>query len=48
MQHYFNKKYKDYYRLRETKEEILKMTLGLDLSLEDYDEIFQHKYKKAN
>jgi len=40
IQQSFNNKYRDYYRSKETKEEILRMTLGNDESLEDYEEIF--------
>jgi len=40
MQHSFNEKYMDYCRSKETKEEIFRMTLGPDESLEDYEERF--------
>lgn len=43
----FNKKYRDYSRSKDTKEEIFRMTLGNDESLEDYEEIFQLSYKRA-
>lgn len=40
MKQYFNKKYMDYCRSKWTKEENFRMTLGLDESLEDYEERF--------
>ena len=43
-----NNKYKDYCRSKETKNEIFRMNLGLDESLEDYEERFQLNYKRAN
>ena len=45
MQEAFNNKYKDYCRSKETKDEIFRMTLGPDESLEDYEERFQLNYK---
>ena len=48
MEETFNSKYKDYYRSKETKEEIFRMTLGPDESLEDYEERFQLNYKRCN
>jgi len=48
MQQAFNSKYKDYCRSKETKEEIFRMTLGPDESLEDYEERFQPSYRRAN
>lgn len=36
----FNKKYRDYYWLKETKEDIFRMTLAPNKSLEDYEERF--------
>ena len=47
MQQAFNNKYRDYYRSKDTKEEIFRMTLGNDESLEDYEERFQLSYKRA-
>ena len=47
IQQSFNKKYIDYYRSKDTKEEIFRMTLGHDESLEDYEERFQLSYKRA-
>ena len=47
MQQAFNNKYWDYYRLKDTKEEIFQMTMGSDESLEDYEERFQLSYKRA-
>ena len=47
IQQAFNKKYRDYYRSKETKEEIFRMTMGSDESLEDYEERFQLSYKRA-
>ena len=47
MQQAFNKKYRDYYRSKDTKEEIFRMTMGSDESLEDYEERFQHSYKRV-
>ena len=44
----FKNKYKDYFRSKESKDEIFRMTLGPDGSLEDYEERFQLKYKRAN
>lgn len=41
MQQPFNNKYWDYCRSKETKEEIFRMTMGSDESLEDYEERFQ-------
>ena len=46
MQQAFNNKYRDYCRSKDTKEEIFRMTLGHDESLEDYEEIFQLSYKR--
>ena len=37
MQQAFNNKYRDYCRLKDTKEEIFWMTIGSDESLEDYE-----------
>ena len=48
MKQAFNRKYRDYCRFKETKEEIIRMTLGPDESLEDYEERFQLSYKRAN
>eukprot|EP00253_Pinus_taeda_P007468 PITA_07468 len=45
MQQAFNNKYQDYCRLKETKGEIFRMTMGSDESLEDYEERFQLSYK---
>ena len=36
----FNKKYRDYCRSKDTKEDIFRMTMGQDESLEGYEEIF--------
>jgi len=47
MQKAFNNKYRDYCRSKDTKEEIFRMTLGHDKSLEDYEESFQFSYKRA-
>ena len=47
MQQAFNKKYRDYYRSKDTKEEIFRMTIGQDESLEDYEERFQLSYKRV-
>lgn len=47
MQQAFNRKYHDYYRSKETKGEIFRMTMGNDESLEDYEERFQLSYKRA-
>ena len=47
MQDSFNKKYRDYCRSKDTKEEIFRMTIGQDKSLEDYEERFQLGYKRA-
>lgn len=43
----FNDKYRDYYRSKDTKEEIFRMTMGSDESLEDYEERFYLSYKRA-
>jgi len=43
----FNNKYRDYCRSKDIKEEIFRMTLGHDESLEDYEERFQLSYKRA-
>ena len=48
MEETFSSKYKDYCRSKETKDEIFRMTLGPDESLEDYEERFQLNYKRAN
>jgi len=40
MQQAFNNKYEDYYRSKDTMEEIFRMTMGSDESLEDYEERF--------
>lgn len=45
MQKAFNNKYMDYHRSKETKEEIFRMTLRPDESLEDYEERSQLKYR---
>jgi len=47
MQQAFNNKYRDYFRSKDTKEEIFRMTLGHDESLEDYEERFNLSYKRA-
>jgi len=47
MKQAFNNKYMDYYRSKDTKEEIFRMTLGHDESLEYYDERFQLSLKKG-
>lgn len=47
MQQAFNNKYRDYCRSKDTKEEIFRMTMGSDESLEDYEERFQLSYKKV-
>jgi len=47
MEHAFNHKYQDYYRSKDTKEEIFEMTMGSDESLEDYEERFQLSCKRA-
>lgn len=44
----FNNKSWDYCSSKETKEEILRMTLGLDESLKDYKEKFQLNHRMAN
>jgi len=48
MKQAFNNKYRDYCRSKDTKEEMFRMTLGHDESLEDYEERFQHSYKRAS
>lgn len=40
MQQAFNNKYQDYCRWKYTKEEIFRMTIGSDESMEDYEERF--------
>ncbi len=47
MQHTFNNKYRDYCRSKDTKEEIFRMTMGSDESLEDNEERFQLNYKRV-
>lgn len=47
MQQAFNGKYHAYYRSKEAKGEIFRMTMGSDESLEDYEERFQLSYKRA-
>jgi len=47
MQQDFNKKYREYCRSKDTKEEIFRMALEHDESLEDYEERFQLSYKRA-
>jgi len=47
MKQSFNNKCKDYCRSKEAKEEIIRMTLGHDESLEDYEERFQLNYRSA-
>lgn len=47
MKQAFNNKYRDYRRSKETKEEIFKMTLGADESIEDYEKIFQLSYRRV-
>lgn len=46
MQQDFNK-YRDYSTSKDTKEEIFRMTLGHDESLEDYEERFHLSHKRA-
>ena len=48
MEDTFINKYKEYCRSKETKDEIFRMTLGHDESLEDYEERFQLNYKRVN
>lgn len=48
MQQAFIDKYKDYNMSKETKEEIFRMALRPDESLEDYEEIFKLNYSRAN
>ena len=47
MQQAFNNKYRDYCRSKETKEEIFRMTISSDESLEDHEERFQLSYKRV-
>lgn len=47
MQQAFNNVYRDYGRSKQTKGEILQMTMGNDESLEDSKERFQLSYKRA-
>ena len=47
MQQAFNNKYMEYYRSKKTKEEIFRLTLGPDESIEDYEERFQLSYRRA-
>jgi len=47
MQNTFNNKYRDYCRSKYTKEEIFRMTISQDESLEDYEERFHLSYKRA-
>jgi len=47
MQQAFNNKYQDYCRSKNTKEEIFRMTIGSDESLEGYEERFQISCKRA-
>eukprot|EP00253_Pinus_taeda_P019096 PITA_19096 len=46
MQQAFNNKYRDYGRSKDTKDEIFRMTIGHDESLEYYKERFQLSYKR--
>ncbi len=48
MKHTFNIKYRDYYKSKETKQEIFRMTLVPNESLEEYEERFQLNYRRAN
>ena len=48
MEEAFNNKYRDYCRSQETKDDIFRMNLGPDESLEEYEERFQLNYKRAN
>ena len=48
MEETFNNEYRDYCRSKETKDEIFRMALGSDESLEEYEERFQLDYKRAN
>ena len=41
MEETFNNEYRDYSRSKENKDEIFRMNLGPDESLEDYEESFQ-------
>jgi len=47
MQQAFNNKYRDYYWSKDNKEEVFRMSIGHDESLEDYEERFQLSYKGA-
>jgi len=47
MQQAFNHKYMDYCRSKYTKEEIFRMTMGHDESLEDYEKRIQLNHKRA-
>lgn len=47
MQQAFNNKYRDYCMSKDTKEEIFRMTMDSDESLEDYEERFKLSYKRA-
>jgi len=47
MQQAFNNKFQDYCKSKDTKEEIFRMTLGHDESLDDYEVRFQLSYKRA-
>jgi hypothetical protein len=42
------KKYRDYCKARDTRDDILKMIQGGNESLEDNEEIFQLSYKRAH
>ena len=48
MQQAFNEKYTDYFRSKETKEDIFRMTQRPYESLEYYEERFQLNHRTAN
>jgi hypothetical protein len=48
MKQTFIDNYRDYYKVRDTRDEIFLMIQGKNESLEDYEEIFQLSYQRAH
>jgi hypothetical protein len=48
MKNFFIEKYREYYKVKETKDEIFIMSQGENESMEGYEEKFQVSYKSAH
>lgn len=48
MKQYFNNKYLDYYRARDTRDDIFRIIQRVDESLEDFEEILHFSYRRAH